>query len=116
MSFKRCTQCGKKWPDREGFLSDPQLKLSGCQVETDAPAGSALLFDHKAPGCGTTMAMSIKIFEDLYDGPRHKVDWAPSAKCPGMCLDPENLDACPAECRSAHVRHILQKVRALAGG
>lgn len=116
MSFKRCTQCGKEWPDRDGFLADPQLRLSGCQVDTENPVGSALLFDHKTPDCGTTLAMSIKMFEDLYDGPRHKVDWAPSAKCPGMCSDPENLDPCPAECRSAHVRHVLQKVRSLAGG
>ena len=116
LSFMTCRQCGREWPERESFLADAELHLSGCQIETDAPAASAFLFDHKAPGCGTTLAVSVKAFDDLYAGPRHKVDWAPSAKCPGMCLDPENLEACPAECRSAYVRHILQAVRSLAGG
>ncbi len=116
MSFKSCSQCGREWADREEFLADPQLSLSGCQVETDAPPSSALLFDHQAAGCGTTLAVSIKAFDDLYDGPRHKVNWAPSAKCPGMCFDPENLEACPAECRAAYVRQILQAVRARVKG
>jgi hypothetical protein len=111
MGFRKCTQCGREWADREGFLADPAVALSGCQVDTDRPRGSALLFDHKTKDCGTTIAVGIGAFSDLYAGPVHKVNWAPSAKCPRKCFDPKNLDACPAQCASAFVREVLQVIR-----
>ena len=111
MAFETCRQCRREWPDRESFLADPQVVLTGCQVDTDHPRSSAVLFDHRAPGCGTTIAVPVPALQDLYAGPRHKVNWAPSAMCPGMCFDPANLDPCPAECSVAYVRQILQEVR-----
>lgn len=116
MSFKTCRQCARSWASREEFLGDPALALSGCQVETDRPAGSVLLFDHRAAGCGTTLAIPVRDFADLYAGAVHKVNWAPSAKCPRLCFDPQNLERCPAQCASAYVREILQAVRKLVGG
>jgi hypothetical protein len=115
LSFVTCKQCGKEWAERDDFFADPAVVLSGCQVETERPVSSALLFDHQVAGCGTTIALGIRQLDDLYTGPRHKVDWAPSAKCHGMCFDPRNLDVCPAECRSAYVRQILREVRKLSG-
>lgn len=114
MVFMVCTQCGRRWVSRDEFLADPAVRLSGCQVETDRPRGSAILFDHKAPGCGTTIAVPVNTFTDLYHGPDHKVNWAPSAKCLKMCFDPQNLETCPAQCASAFVREILQVVRRLS--
>ena len=111
MSFRTCRQCGQQWASREVFLADPALRLSGCQVETDRPRSSALLFDHRVPGCGTTIALPVSALADLYAGAVHKVNWAPSAKCPRLCFDPQNLERCPAECASAFVREILQAVR-----
>ena len=116
MNFRFCKHCGKIWPDRESFLADSELSLSGCQVETDDPARSLVLFDHRAPNCGTTLAVEVNAFDDLYDGPRHKVNWAPSAKCYGMCFDPEDLSTCPAECRNAYVREILKILREAVAG
>jgi len=118
LSYKTCKQCGKSWPDRGGFLSDPQVFLSGCQMEIEQPPASCFLFDHRAPGCGTTIAIRVSEFDELYDGPRHKVKWGLSAKCPGMCHDPVNLEPCDKECACAYVRQILQTVRGLvaAGG
>ena len=111
MSFRFCKQCGREWADRAAFLADPAVVLSGCQMDTRRPGSSVLVFDHRAPGCGTTIAVPADAFADLYAGPVHKVNWAPSAKCPGMCFDPQNLEPCPAQCASAHVRQILQVVR-----
>jgi len=109
-SFVRCKQCGRAWPDRTAFLADPQVRLSGCQVETDRPEASVFLFDHRAPGCGTTIAIKLPAFDDLYAGPRHKVKWGASAKCAKKCHDPKNLEACTNPCAAAHVRQILRKV------
>lgn len=111
MSFRFCKQCRREWADRAAFLADPGLVLSGCQMDTERPAGSALLFDHKVAGCGTTIAVPVGAFEDLCRGPAHKVNWAPSAKCLKMCFDPRNLEPCPAPCSCACVREILQAVR-----
>jgi hypothetical protein len=110
MSFRTCKQCGKEWPDREDFFADPGLVLSGCQVDVEAPPVSAFLFDHKVAGCGTTLAVPVRAFDDLWDGPRHKVKWGLSAKCAGKCHDPHNLEDCSNECAAAYVRHILQIV------
>jgi hypothetical protein len=108
LSFRTCKQCGKEWAEREDFFADPELVLSGCQVDVEAPAVSAFLFDHKVPGCGTTLAVPVRAFDDLWDGPRHKVKWGLSAKCAGKCHDPHNLEDCSNECAAAYVRHILQ--------
>lgn len=114
MSFRKCKQCGAEWASREQFFADPAVVLSGCQVDTERPRTSALLFDHKVKGCGTTIAMPVSAFSDLYSGPVHKVNWAPSAKCPRMCFDPQNFERCPAECASAFVREILVAARRVA--
>ena len=115
MPFRRCSQCDHRWTSREAFLADPAVSLSGCQVDTDHPKSSALLFDHKLKSCGTTIAIPVRLLTDLYSGPVHKVNWAPSAKCPRKCFDPKNLESCPAECASAFVREILQVVRRMSG-
>jgi hypothetical protein len=115
LSFTTCKQCGKEWSGRDAFLADAGVALSGCQVETDHPAASALLFDHRAAGCGTTLALPLRRFDDLYTGPRHKVKWATSKLCPGMCFDPHNTEPCDKECACAYVRAILQEVRKLSG-
>ncbi len=116
MSFKTCKQCAKEWPEREDFLADPEVRLSGCQADVDQPRASVFVFDHVASGCGTTIAVRVSEFDDLYDGPRHKVRWGNSAKCAGMCHDPKNLEPCANECACAYVRQILQEVRARCAG
>ena len=113
-TFVRCKQCGRDWPDRAAFLADPQVRLSGCQVETDRPEASVFLFDHRAPGCGTTIAIKLPAFDDLYAGPRHKVRWGASAKCARKCHDPKNFEICANPCAAAHVRQILRRVLELA--
>jgi hypothetical protein len=111
MNFRKCMQCGQEWASREAFLADPAVRLSGCQVDTDRPRGSAITFDHQAAGCGTTLAVPVTAFADLYSGPVYKVSWAPSAKCPKLCFDPRNFAPCEAQCSCAFVRAILQAVR-----
>ncbi len=114
MSFTTCKGCGNEWLSREEFLADAGVVLSGCHVETGHVAASALLFDHRAAGCGTTLAMPLRHFDDLYTGARHKVNWSTSKMCPGMCFDPHNTEPCDRECACAYVRAILQEVSKLS--
>ena len=115
MSFTTCKHCGKTWPDREAFVADAGISISGCQVDTRHPAESALLFDHRSADCGTTMALPLRRFQDLCTGPRHKVSWAKSKMCPGMCSDPRDTAPCAKECSCAYVRAVLQEVMKVAG-
>ncbi len=115
MDFMTCKQCGKAWGERCEFFSDQTIVLSGCHMEADHPVSSALLFDHKAADCGTTIAVGVRQLDDLFTGTRHKVKWATSPMCPGMCFDPTNTEPCDKECACAYVRGILQEVKKLSG-
>jgi hypothetical protein len=106
--FKHCDVCGVSWPLRGDLLSDPSIKLVGYQVNfTDLVTG-LLLFDHV---CGTTLAISVLEFRDLYDGPIFQARRTGEEDCPGYCLHAEELRPCPATCECAFVREIVQIVR-----
>jgi len=67
--FKRCSLCGAEWQTRDEFLADKTLKLNGYQgslrrLRLGEMARGLLLFTHKAPGCGTTLALEAKRFKD----------------------------------------------------
>jgi hypothetical protein len=112
MPFASCRHCEKVWESRAAFLADAQLVLSGCQVEVERPEASVFLFDHRTAGCGTTLALDVGRFDDMYDGPRHKVKWGLSAKCARHCHDPADLGPCGNPCAADYVRQVLQRVRA----
>lgn len=111
MFFKRCPCCGTEWGDRNVFLSDPEVALSGYQVHFVRLTAGLFLFQHERPGCGTTIALPVEEIVDLYDGPVFNQRTAGSDACPGYCLQQGNLMGCPVECECAFVRQILTTIR-----
>lgn len=107
--FKGCPSCGKQWPRRDDFFADPGVTLIGYQVHWEELELGLLYFNHT---CGTTMAMEVANFADLYDGPVFTARATGTANCPGHCLRQENLKPCPTRCECAYVRSILQQIRA----
>jgi hypothetical protein len=106
---KRCTCCGHTWSTLDAFLGDSQLEVAGYQVNfTDLVAG-LFLFNHLA--CGSTIAVPVGFFRDLYDGPIYARRATGTADCPEYCLYVSELGACLAQCECAYVREILQTVR-----
>jgi len=106
---KRCTCCGHAWPALEAFLADSQLEVAGYQVNfTDLLAG-LFLFNHLT--CGSTIAVPVEFFRDLYDGPIYAHRATGTADCPEYCLYVSELGTCLAKCECAYVREILQIVR-----
>lgn len=103
--FKECEVCGKVWPIRQGFLSDPGVRLVGYQVNFKELTGGLLLFNHT---CGTTLAVHVGDCRDLYDGPIFSERRTGEDDCPSYCLHGDELRACPAVCECAYVREILQ--------
>lgn len=113
--FKTCTHCHRTWSDREGFLRCHDLVLVGYQPNFDDIEAGFLLFNHITEGCGSTFAVSVAKFSDLYKGPRFSESKKGSDECGRHFLNIKDLSSCKAECKYAYVREVLQIViKALA--
>jgi hypothetical protein len=108
-TFKTCPMCAKPWVTRDDFLGDPDVTLVGYQVHWEELELGLLYFNHT---CGTTMAVEVAKFTDLYEGPIFHARAAGTEACPGLCLHRGNLNPCPAKCECAYVRAILPQIRA----
>ena len=106
--FKQCSTCGFKWSSRDQFLEDPDVELVGYQVNFEELLAGFFLFNHS---CGTTLAIPVEPFEDLYDGPVFRERATGSEACPEHCLHEENLIPCPTHCECAFVREIIQYIK-----
>ena len=107
--FKCCPLCGHSWSERAQLLADPRVDLIGFQAFTEEPAQGMLLFNHL--DCGTTMALGVDRFADLYRGPVYSQRLTGSDVCPRHCFDEKDLRPCPNDCAGAWVRDVLQIVR-----
>ena len=106
--FKTCPVCRKQWMSRDDFLSDPQIKLLGYQVDFDELTLGIILFNHEV--CFDTLGVRVADFADLQSGPIFSEKKNGSEDCPGYCLHECNLNRCPAKCECAWVREVLQRL------
>lgn len=104
-SFKQCTCCDHGWKARADFLADPGIEFIGYQVSFDDLLLGLFLFNHT---CGTTIAIPVNKFRDLYDGPVYQTRKTGTEECPGYCLRQNELKACPAQCECAWIRELIQ--------
>ena len=107
--FKKCTNCGHRWPSRTDFLEDVSTDLIGYQVNFDNINLGFFLFNHLS--CGTTLGIPAGEFKDLYKGPVYAEQLLGTNQCPDYCLHEKKLDPCPEKCECAYVRDIIQTVR-----
>jgi len=108
--FKKCTGCGHIWANREEFLSDPNVKLIGYQVNFSNLDVGYFMFNHLNPKCLTTIGIHTGTFKDLYVGEIFHVKMTGSLKCPGYCLHTDNLSVCPAQCECNFIRETMQMI------
>jgi hypothetical protein len=108
--FKKCPKCDFVWDRREDFLGDENLTVIGYEISDCGLVNGLFLFNHD---CGTTMALKVEKFQDLYDGPVFKERLAGTDECPDYCLYKSNLTRCSLQCECAYVREILQILRRL---
>jgi hypothetical protein len=106
--FKECTMCGKVWPEREEFLRDRDVRVSGYIAHFKELELGLFLFNHEP--CKSTLAVKAKRFIDLVTGPVFIVRMTGTEECPGYCLHKTELRPCPAKCECAHVRDVLDRV------
>jgi hypothetical protein len=110
--FKTCTLCGKKWGSREDFIGDPEVQLVGYQAHFEALTEGFFLFNHMRPGCGSTIAIVVKSFVDLYHGPVFETQFRGGPSCPGYCLHTRAVNPCPQKCECSFVREVIGAIRA----
>ncbi len=109
--FKTCTLCHRIWSDRKDFFRCPDLVLVGYQPNSDDIEAGFLLFSHITERCGSTFAVPVAKFSDLYNGPRFSESRKGSVECGGHCLNVKDLSSCKAKCKYAYVREVLQIVK-----
>ncbi len=108
--FCRCTGCQTKWDSRESFLLDKFTALNGYQVNFQNLAVGWFLFTHKCASCNSTFSVPAGLFFDLYNGPIFTERKTETEECPEYCLQPANLQPCPAHCECAFVREVIQLI------
>ena len=109
--FKQCPMCRKDWGDRDAFLDDASLELNGYDADFDQLEFGLLYFTHRVAGCFSTMALEVREFFSLYTGERYLESKTGGEECTGRCLERENFRLCPAHCRFAFVREVVQIIR-----
>lgn len=109
--FKQCPMCMKAWENRDAFLDDASLELNGYDTDFDQLEFGLLYFTHRVAGCFSTMALEVREFFGLYPGERYLESRKGGEDCTGRCLDRTNFELCPAHCRFAFVREIVQIIR-----
>ena len=106
--YKKCPYCAFGWRSRDDLLCDPGVELVGYQVFFSDLMSGAFLFNHT---CGTTLAIHVDNFADLYEGPRYSERITGQDACPEYCLHKDELQSCPNKCDCAYVREILQIIK-----
>lgn len=106
--FTECLPCGQKWFTRGDFLEDPGIEIIGYRVNFDDLTAGTFLFRH---ACGARLALSVRHFNGLYEGPIFSERATGSDECPGYCLYPDQLDKCSARCECAYVRNIIDIIK-----
>jgi len=89
-------------------MADPDLEMVGYQVHWEELELGLMYFNHT---CGTTLAIKVKDFSDLYQGEVFQERATDTDQCSGCCLHQDNLSRCPAKCECAYVREVLHIIK-----
>ncbi len=112
--FKVCTYCRQSWTNRREFIISPEVAIIGFQPDFYIPEEGLFLFNHISSGCGTTMAIEVINFIDLYHGPIYHELNRGKEGCKGHCLNISNLEPCGANCLMNHIRELIQLFKSKA--
>jgi hypothetical protein len=106
--FTVCSGCKKVWADRNSFLGDLTVRITGYNINLDYLDNGYFIFLHE--DCKTSSAIEVSFFKDLYQGKENLENKMGSSECPGYCKNNENLNDCNVLCECNYVRKILTKI------
>jgi hypothetical protein len=110
MPFKACPSCRRLWESRDDFLASLDICLHGYQPAFENPEKGLFLFNHTIKECGTTLAVPVARFIDMYGGPHFTEVRLGLSDCSGKCLMCNDLGRCYAPCALAYIREIMQVI------
>ncbi|MEW6535363.1 MAG: hypothetical protein AB1454_07045 [Candidatus Auribacterota bacterium] len=108
--FKQCPYCKHCWSDRDEFLSDPTVKITGYQVHYHNILEGLYTFLHTADDCKASLSLPVWLFVDMHDGTLHDFLLAGTSKCEGKCKRVEDIRMCSQKCSCSYARNIIQKI------
>lgn len=112
-NFKVCKFCDYPWPNRQVFLTDPTLEFIGYQSFVDEGVLGLFLFNHQP--CGTTLALSAKLFADLHQNRIYESRDEFDAAAP-ECLSSAGGRTCPVACECGFVRKVIGHIKEQSAG
>ena len=106
--FKKCACCDNEWEYLTDLIRDEQVQLIGYQAAFSDSYEGLFFFSHRAEECGTTIAIPVSCFANLYDGPAYQAHLECTEQCNGLCQSFYDFGACPKECNMRQVRDIIK--------
>jgi hypothetical protein len=107
-SFKKCACCGNEWANLNNLIRDEQVQIIGYQAAfTDSYEG-LFFFAHRTKECGTTIAIPVSCFANLYEGPEYTAHLECTELCNGLCQSFYDFGVCSKECDMRWVRDIIE--------
>jgi hypothetical protein len=111
MPYKTCRSCGTMWETPLDVLRDKNLRVDGYQATFPDALDGLVMLTHVLPHCRSTIAVLIRDYRFLYDGPHNTELLKGSDSCAGYCLDHNNLEQCQTSCSMAWARTVMQYFR-----
>lgn len=105
--FKKCACCGNTWTSLSDLVRDEQVKIIGYQAAFSDSYEGLFFFSHRARECGTTIALPVSCFVNLYKGPEYTTQLACTELCGGLCQSFYDFGVCSNECDMRWVRDII---------
>ncbi len=107
-AFKKCTCCGNAWENLIDLIRDEQVQIIGYQPAFSDSYEGLFFFAHRDKECGTTIAIPVSCFANLYEGPEYTRQLACTELCNGLCQSFYDFGGCSKECEMRWVRDILE--------
>lgn len=109
--YKTCRSCGATWKTPLDVILDKKLRVNGYQTSLPDARDGLVLLTHELPDCRSTLAVFIRDFKFLYDGPEYTELPQSEAECPGSCFEQSDLEPCGVACSMSWARKVLQYFR-----
>jgi hypothetical protein len=107
--FQTCGSCKQAWPDLDGFLLDPGVRLVGLFFHERLLEMSLLVFEHD---CGTSISVPARRFRHLLPAPPDEEPDDPpgTVECQGHCRRLEDFGGCNQPCSNARDRDLMRLI------
>ena len=106
--FKACTCCDSVWENLSDLIRDEQVHIIGYLPAFSNSYEGLFFFAHRTGECGTTIALPVSCFLNLYKGPEYTDQLVGTEQCDSLCESFYDFSACSKNCSMRWIRDIIQ--------